>query len=246
MRFVFDMLGRCVFHMRTVISIILLGAITITAGSFRDVSQGVKAYDKSDYIEALDKFRKAEVLDPESATIKQNIGLSLYRQKDFERAQEELENAFEASDDPMEKAEIQYNLGNAYFQADSLARAIVHYQKALEFDPSNEDAKYNLELARAILKEFADKEEQEQQQQDQSDCDQDQGENEEQEQEQEQSEPEDGEDEQEQQQPEPEQGEMTPEEAERILDAFKDDEQDMQEDRMQRQQTGRGRGLPDW
>lgn len=43
-------------------------------------------------------------------------------------------------------SEIWYNLGNAYYRTDSLAKAILSYERALILDPTNEDARQNLEF----------------------------------------------------------------------------------------------------
>ena len=45
-------------------------------------------------------------------------------------------------------AELFYNLGNAYLQAEDLAEAILYYEKALNASPSDDRIKKNLELAR--------------------------------------------------------------------------------------------------
>lgn len=48
-------------------------------------------------------------------------------------------------------AAIYYNLGNAYFRADSLAKAIISYERALRLDPTDEDARANLEFVKNKL-----------------------------------------------------------------------------------------------
>ena len=48
-----------------------------------------------------------------------------------------------------ESAAIYYNLGGAYYKMDNLARSILNYERALLIDPSNDDVKFNLELARS-------------------------------------------------------------------------------------------------
>ena len=48
-----------------------------------------------------------------------------------------------------ESSAIYYNLGGAYYKMDEIARAILNYERALLIDPSNADAKFNLELARS-------------------------------------------------------------------------------------------------
>jgi len=58
-----------------------------------------------------------------------------------------------------------YNIGNCYFQQNKLKESIEAYKKALELKPDDYQAKYNLELARAKLKEMADKQQQQPNQQ---------------------------------------------------------------------------------
>ena len=47
----------------------------------------------------------------------------------------------------VEAPELYYNLGNAYFKQDEIARAILNYERALKLDPSYSDARFNLEFA---------------------------------------------------------------------------------------------------
>lgn len=48
-----------------------------------------------------------------------------------------------------ESAEVRYNLGNSYYKADNIAKAILNYEKALLLAPGDEDIRANLEIARA-------------------------------------------------------------------------------------------------
>lgn len=41
---------------------------------------------------------------------------------------------------------LYYNLGNAYYRMNDLGRAIVYYERALQLDPTNGDARANLEF----------------------------------------------------------------------------------------------------
>ena len=47
-------------------------------------------------------------------------------------------------------AGLEYNLGNAYFKTGELGRAILHWERAIELDPGDADARANLELARGL------------------------------------------------------------------------------------------------
>jgi tetratricopeptide (TPR) repeat protein len=48
-----------------------------------------------------------------------------------------------------EAAEVYYNLGNSYYKAGDIAKAILNYERALLLQPGNADVRANLELARA-------------------------------------------------------------------------------------------------
>lgn len=48
-----------------------------------------------------------------------------------------------------EAAEIYYNLGNSYYKADNIAKAILNYERALLLKPGNGDIRANLEIARS-------------------------------------------------------------------------------------------------
>lgn len=47
-------------------------------------------------------------------------------------------------------AGLEYNLGNAWFKSGDLARAILHWERALVLSPGDDDTLANLELARSI------------------------------------------------------------------------------------------------
>lgn len=48
-----------------------------------------------------------------------------------------------------EAAEVYYNLGNSYYKAGEIAKAILNYERALLLQPGNSDIRANLEVARA-------------------------------------------------------------------------------------------------
>ena len=48
-----------------------------------------------------------------------------------------------------ESAQLYYNLGNCYYRRDSIARAILYYERARLLDPSDDDIRFNLDMARA-------------------------------------------------------------------------------------------------
>ena len=72
-------------------------------------------------------------------------GDSAYMQNDYASAIQIYENLLKKG----EAAEIYYNLGNSYYKADDIAKAILNYERALLLQPGNADIRANLEVARS-------------------------------------------------------------------------------------------------
>lgn len=72
-------------------------------------------------------------------------GDSAYVRNDYASAIQIYESLLQKG----EAAEIYYNLGNSYYKADDIARAILNYERALLLKPGNADIRANLEIARS-------------------------------------------------------------------------------------------------
>lgn len=48
-----------------------------------------------------------------------------------------------------ESADVYYNLGNSYYKADNIAKAILNYERALLLQPGNSDIRANIDVARS-------------------------------------------------------------------------------------------------
>jgi tetratricopeptide (TPR) repeat protein len=223
----------------------------------RKIVEGNEMYDEERYDEAMNKYRDAQVHDPESPIIKFNMGAANYKKNKYEEALKELESCL-TTDDAMAQSQAYYNMGNSLYRLGKLPESIMAYQQALKLNPDDEDAKYNIEFVRRQLKDQSEKQQQDQQQQQQQQeqqqqQNQDQQDQQEEEQEQEQQQQQNSEEEQEQQeeQQQQQQQEMQPseelskEDAERILQAMKEDEEKMKDARKQKVQ-GNVRVLKDW
>jgi len=51
----------------------------------------------------------------------------------------------------MDAPDLYYNLGNAYFKMNDIPSAILNYERALKYDPGNEDYQYNLRVANSKI-----------------------------------------------------------------------------------------------
>lgn len=72
-------------------------------------------------------------------------GDSAYMRNDFASAIQMYEALLKEG----EAADIYYNLGNSYYKADNIAKAILNYERALLLQPGNADYRANLEVARS-------------------------------------------------------------------------------------------------
>lgn len=71
-----------------------------------------------------------------------------YQKGDYARAIELYEQS--AARDGISAA-LYYNLGNAYYKNRQYPQAILNYERALLLEPRNEDARFNLDMARAHI-----------------------------------------------------------------------------------------------
>jgi tetratricopeptide (TPR) repeat protein len=73
-------------------------------------------------------------------------------QADEAYSQQEYEQAIDLYAQLVERgagADVYYNMGNAYYRLDSMARAILCYERALRLRPGDDDVSFNLQLARS-------------------------------------------------------------------------------------------------
>ena len=222
--------------MRWVLLTVLAAQVLSPFGgsAHRRTEKGNQRYLEGNLEEALRLYTEAQVDAPQAAELYYDIGNVLYRQEAFEDAAEAYSRAMLMASPELE-GPAAYNLGNAHFRQEAFEDAIKAYERALRADPRDLDAKRNLELALEAV------EEQQQQQQQQQQEDQDQGDQEEEqessgEEEQPQQEPGESGDEstpeggsesegdQEPQKREQRPGEMTAEQAERLLDGLQEQE----------------------
>jgi len=212
------------------------------------VGKGNVALAEGDYKKALDFYHQAEVERPETPELEYNMASALYKDEKYEEAVDKLQKSL-VTDDLVKESSAQYNLGNVYYRMGDYQNAIQAYQRSLELIPEDIDAKYNLELARKMLKEQMKPENQQQDQQQEQQQQEQQQEQEQQEQQQQQPEEQQQEqDENQQQQSQPEErneDEMSKEDAERILNALKDDEKELQKEQQRFKARGEYRGN-DW
>ena len=207
------------------------------------VKEGNKLFAEEKYDQALNRYQDALLAAPEDKRIQFNVANALYKKKKYEEALKTYQKVIGAEDLQLEE-KAYYNMGNTLYRLGKLPESILAYQQALKLDPNDMDAKYNLEYVRRKLKENAKKQPQNpQQQQNQQKQNQRQQQNQNQQNQQKQEQQK-----QQQAQAQPQKGQerkLTKEEAERILNALKNDEKKVQAKR-KLQARGRVRVDRDW
>lgn len=78
-------------------------------------------------------------------TVSKSVADSAYANEDYTEAARIYQSLIDSLG---ESAVLYYNLGNCYYRQDSIARAILNYERARLLDPTDNDLAFNLELAR--------------------------------------------------------------------------------------------------
>jgi tetratricopeptide (TPR) repeat protein len=139
--------------------------------------QAAKAYADGDYDKALQKYAEARLDNPESQALAYNIGNAEYRKKKYDEAIKAYQKSLHGDDAGL-AASSYYNLGNAHFRKGEFAvqsgkqegiedyrEAMAMYKKSLELRPDNKNAKRNIEVVQARIKELLEKQKQDNKQQ---------------------------------------------------------------------------------
>lgn len=182
------------------------------------IRQGNRNYEKEDFREAEKNYRKALDINNSNPKAQFNLGAAVYGNKDYEEATRIYSNMAEQKGEAGNQARVLHNLGNSLLQSREYEKSIQAYKNSLMHDPANKDTKYNLEYARMMLRK--QQEQQQQNNQDKKDDKKDQQEQKKQDQQKQN---------QENRNQQPDQKKISKEDAERMLEALKNDEKKTQQ-----------------
>ncbi|UCH64483.1 MAG: tetratricopeptide repeat protein [Ignavibacterium sp.] len=223
------------------ILIFLIGIVTnIThSQSLRGlVNDGVDQYKEGNYSDAEVKFKKGTDKAPDSFEAQFNLGDAYFKQQRYDEAIKSYKSSLAMSRNDIEKSKVHYNVGNSLLKSQKIEESIEEYKKSLKLNPIDQEAKYNLSYALEMLKnqqqqdqqqDKKDKEKKDEEKKDeQKDKKEEKKEDQQQKQDQQKQDQKKKEDQKQQQQPQPQK--ISKEEAERILEALKDNEKDLQKE----------------
>ncbi len=263
------------------LSLLLVAAATLFADQVYTKNKKANSlYKNGNYGEALKLYEDLSIASPSEPKLKMNKGSAHYQLGDADKAEESYTSAQEGIKDKKVLADYYYNLGNIqYMQGEKLAAqgkqeamdkykaALGNYIKSLDIRPQDRDAKWNLQLASARIKEQQNQQNQNQQnkndkndrknqqdqkqnkdqnKQDQQNKDDKQKEQKEKDQQNQQNNKQ-----QDRQKPEPQpaqqkQEDIKKDEAKKLLQLYADDEQDLKKKPEKQGIAGQKRNRKDW
>ena len=112
------------------------------------VADGNAELAKNDFAVAETSYRKAVAKDPANLSAKYNMGNNYYENKKYAEGMSRYAEAIEVAKTKAEKHDAYHNLGNALYQQKDYKKAVEAYKNALRNDPTDEETRYNLALAK--------------------------------------------------------------------------------------------------
>jgi Ca-activated chloride channel homolog len=108
--------------------------------------KGNRLFAQGRFEDAEKAYLEAQGKNPGKPEILYNLGNSLIKQKKCDQGIQSLRQSMSKGDKRI-KANSWYNAGNAFFSMSKFKDSAEAYIQALKLDPSDRDAKHNLELA---------------------------------------------------------------------------------------------------
>lgn len=195
-------------------AMLILPSLLFAQNSNTLIQNGNYAYNKKEYDVAVDNYKKAADKEPANETAQYNLGNALYKKGDAEEALKAYDEAIKFSKSKSDQSGSWYNKGVSLQNNKKLPESIDAYKNALRLNPTDEDARFNLQ--KALLQQ-----QKQQQQKDQQDKDKKKPKDDQRKDQQPQDKNKD-------QQPKPQPSKMTKKEAEEKLKALLQQEKNLQ------------------
>ncbi len=203
------------------IGLLLLTSV-LSAQSKRGLNNdGVDLYKEKKFTDAEVKFKKSLEKDPEMFQGHFNLGDAYYKEGRYDEAIQSYKNSLQFTDDKEEQAKVYHNIGNSLLKEQKYQEGIGAYKNSLKQNPDDLETKYNLSYALNMLKQN--------QQQKQNKDDKNKEKNKDQQKDQQQNQDQNDKNKEKQQnQQQQQKNQISKEEAQRILEALKNNETNTQ------------------
>ncbi|MFX0556226.1 tetratricopeptide repeat protein [Maribacter sp. CXY002] len=135
--------------------------------------EGNRNLSDNNFIQAEVDYRMAIAKSSENAAAPYNLGNAYYNNETYSEAFGRFKEAGETATTKQEKHKAYHNMGNVFMKRKEYDKAVEAYKEALRNNPKDEETRYNLALAKELLKkqqdENKDKNDENKDQQDQQD-----------------------------------------------------------------------------
>lgn len=234
-----------------ILLLIIISFNILSAQSVRSlVNEGVDFYNDKKFTDAEVNFKKSIEKEPGNFTSTFNLGDAYFKQERYDEAISTFKEVMNQTDDKNLQAKIWYNIGNSLLKSQKIKESIEAYKSSLKLNPNDTEAKYNLSYALKMLNdenqqnqnnkndknENKENEQNKNENQNNQNKENQQNQNEQNQNNESQNDKQNQEQQQNQKQQQQREGQISKEDAERILNALRDNEKKVQE--KLRKQTG--------
>ena len=108
------------------------------------------------FVEAEVAYRKAISKSDENHAAPYNLGNAYYNKESYAEAFGRFKQAGEQADEKVDKHKAYHNMGNVFMKRKEYEKAVESYKEALRNNPTDEETRYNLALAKEMLKKQQD------------------------------------------------------------------------------------------
>ncbi len=112
-----------------------------------DIEKGNEAYKKRDYKTAVENYKNALRKQPDNNTARFNLANALQKENQTEQSKKNYDAVIASADINSLKAESNYNKALAFLKEQNLQNAIQFFEESLKENPSDDDARENLQKA---------------------------------------------------------------------------------------------------
>lgn len=194
----------------------------------KEIIKGNDQYNKKAYQEAVSAYQRALGKAPANEVATYNMGNALYKTEQADKAITYYEKVIKGTSNNATKAKAYYNKGVSHQSMKQVPQAIEAYKNALKIDPTDEQARQNLQrlliqMKQQDKKNNNDKKKDQKQDQDKKDKKED-----------------------EQKQPKPQPSKMSKQDAEEKLKALQQHEKDLQDKLRKVKGSGPDKPKKDW
>lgn len=148
-----------------ILCLTVLPAVAMAQTENASIRSGNKLYRQGQFDKALPEYQKAVEQNPKNAVARYNLANARFRTAKYDEAEKSFNEVIENTTQNSYKQKSYYNKGVALSKQQKLVESIEAWKNALKLDPTDEDARFNLQKALTELKKQSQPKEQKQQQQ---------------------------------------------------------------------------------